>query len=74
MSCMHVLMHHRQQRRIDDNQRRKVWDSFPTHAASRLTVGIMGLGVMGSDAGDKLPASRLQGGGLEPTPETHSGM
>jgi glyoxylate/hydroxypyruvate reductase len=44
---LHVLMHHRQQRRLDANQRRKIWDSFPTHAASALSVGIMGLGVMG---------------------------
>jgi glyoxylate/hydroxypyruvate reductase A len=51
---MHVLLHHRQQRRIDDNQRRWVWDCFPTHAASALTVGIMGLGVMGSDCARKL--------------------
>jgi glyoxylate/hydroxypyruvate reductase len=51
---LHVLMHHRQQRRIDDNQRRKVWDSFPTHGASDLAVGIMGLGVLGRDAAEKL--------------------
>jgi glyoxylate/hydroxypyruvate reductase len=44
---LHVLMHHRQQRRLDANQRGKIWDSFPTHAASALSVGIMGLGVMG---------------------------
>jgi glyoxylate/hydroxypyruvate reductase len=50
----HVLMHHRQQRRIDENQRRKVWDSFPTHGASDLAIGIMGLGVMGSDAAERL--------------------
>ena len=36
---MHVLMHHRQQRRLDENQHNRVWDSFPTHAASALTVG-----------------------------------
>jgi glyoxylate/hydroxypyruvate reductase len=44
---LHVLMHHRQQRRLDANQRKKIWDSFPTHAASALSVGIMGMGVMG---------------------------
>jgi glyoxylate/hydroxypyruvate reductase len=44
---LHVLMHHRQQRRIDANQRRNFWDSFPTHGASALSVGIMGMGVMG---------------------------
>ncbi len=51
---MHVLMHHRQQKRIDENQRAKMWDSFATHAASALSVGIMGFGVLGQDAGEKL--------------------
>jgi glyoxylate/hydroxypyruvate reductase len=51
---MHVLMHHRQQKRIDENQRAKRWDSFATHAASDLRVGIMGFGVLGQDAGMKL--------------------
>jgi len=51
---LHVLMHHRQQRRIDENQKHKVWDSFPTHAAKDLRVGIMGMGVMGTDSALKL--------------------
>ena len=51
---MHVLMHHRQQRRLDDNQRSRTWDSFATHAASALSVGIMGMGVMGQDSAQKL--------------------
>ena len=51
---LHVLMHHRQQRRIDENQKCKVWDSFPTHAAKDLGVGIMGMGVMGTDSAEKL--------------------
>jgi glyoxylate/hydroxypyruvate reductase len=51
---MHVLMHHRQQRRIEANQKLKVWDSFSTHAANALTVGIMGMGVLGADAARKL--------------------
>jgi len=51
---LHVLLHHRQQRRIDANQARKIWDSFPTHAAKDVSVGIMGLGVLGQDAARKL--------------------
>ncbi len=47
---LHVLLHHRQQRRIDANQHLRKWDSFPTHAASALSIGIMGLGVLGQDA------------------------
>ncbi len=51
---LHVLLHHRQQRRIDDNQKKKIWDSFPTHPASGLAIGIMGLGVMGQEAAARL--------------------
>jgi len=51
---LHVLMHHRQQRRLDENQKQRVWDSFPTHAAKDLSVGIMGMGVMGADSAEKL--------------------
>ncbi len=50
----HVLMHHRQQRRIDENQRNKIWDPFPQHAASAMTVGIMGMGALGAVAAQKL--------------------
>lgn len=51
---MQVLMHHRQQRRYEENQRNRIWDNFATHAASAVSVGIMGLGVLGSDAARKL--------------------
>lgn len=51
---LHVLLHHRQQRRIDGNQKKKIWDSFVTHAASALSVGIMGLGVMGQVSAQRL--------------------
>jgi glyoxylate/hydroxypyruvate reductase A len=47
-------MHHRQQRRLDDQQRRKDWQTFAQHAASALTVGVMGLGVLGQDSARKL--------------------
>jgi glyoxylate/hydroxypyruvate reductase A len=51
---LHVLIHHRQQRRIDRNQSLRRWDPFPTHAASDLAIGIMGLGVMGCEAAVRL--------------------
>lgn len=51
---MHVLMHHRQQHRIEENQRNRKWDGFATHAASALRVGVMGLGVLGQDAARKI--------------------
>ncbi len=51
---LHCLMHHRQQRKLDHQQKANVWDSFATHAANAMTVGVMGLGVMGHDAARKL--------------------
>ncbi len=51
---MHCLMHMRQQRRLDEQQRNKVWHGFEQHAASAMTVGIMGLGILGTDAAKKL--------------------
>ena len=57
---LQVLLHHRQQRRMDANQAAKIWDSFPTHAAKAMTVGIMGLGVLGQDAARKLAMMGFQ--------------
>lgn len=51
---LHVLMHHRQQRRVDENQHNRMWDSFATHGANDIAVGIMGLGIMGSDSALRL--------------------
>ena len=51
---MQVLMHHRQQWRIEENQRAKNWESFDSPAAEDFRVGIMGLGVLGQDAARKL--------------------
>ena len=51
---LQVLLHHRQHLRMAENQRNGIWESFEQHAASAMTVGIMGLGVLGSDAARKL--------------------
>lgn len=50
----HVLMHHRQQRRMDRAQAAGVWEPFDQWAASAVRVGVMGLGVLGGDAARKL--------------------
>lgn len=71
---LHVLMHHRQQRRLDENQRNRIWDSFPTHAASGLSVGIMGLGVLGSDAAQKLAMLGFKVAGWSRSRKTISGV
>jgi glyoxylate/hydroxypyruvate reductase A len=48
--ALHVLMHHRGQRRYDAQQRARQWIDHDQPAASEVTVGVMGLGVMGRDA------------------------
>jgi glyoxylate/hydroxypyruvate reductase A len=47
---LHVLMHHRQQVALGDDQRHKLWHPRQQWAASAITVGVMGLGALGSEA------------------------
>jgi glyoxylate/hydroxypyruvate reductase len=51
---LHCLMHLRQHRRLHEAQSRKEWLTFNQPSASAMTVGIMGLGVLGQDAAIKL--------------------
>jgi glyoxylate/hydroxypyruvate reductase A len=52
--CLHVLMHHRQQRHLDEAQKAGVWSDRPQWAASAMRVGVMGMGELGRDAAEKL--------------------
>ena len=63
---LHVLMHHRQELYLRDSQREKRWAPKSQWPASAISVGIMGLGTLGADAGQALRAARLSRGGLEP--------
>jgi glyoxylate/hydroxypyruvate reductase A len=47
---LHVLMHHRQELYLRDSQREKRWAPRFQWPASAITVGIMGLGTLGTDA------------------------
>lgn len=51
---MAVLRHHRQIHDYEIQQRQKVWKQQITPLAWQRKVGILGLGVLGSDAADKL--------------------
>jgi len=51
---LHVLMHHRRQRRYDTQQRERIWRVHDQPAASEVTVGVMGLGVIGREAAEAL--------------------
>ncbi len=52
--CLQCLMHLRQQRVYDGLQRKHSWQELPQPEASEITVGIMGMGVLGQDAARKL--------------------
>ncbi|MEM7635628.1 MAG: glyoxylate/hydroxypyruvate reductase A [Pseudomonadota bacterium] len=52
--CLHVLMHHRQQRLLDSDQAKTDWTERPQWSASAMRVGVMGLGELGRDAAEKL--------------------
>lgn len=71
---LQVLMHHRQQRRLNANQMLKNWDPFPQHAASALRVGVMGLGVLGADAARKLCLMGFPTAGWSRTRKTLEGV
>src|ERR1043165_8842373 len=46
---LHVLMHHRQELYLRESQRIKRWAPKFQHAASAVSVGIMGLGTLGAE-------------------------
>ena len=47
---LHVLIYHRRQRLYDMQQRLRMWREQEQPSASDVTVGVMGLGVLGSQA------------------------
>ncbi len=51
---LHVLMHHRRQRLYDAQQRDRAWRAHDQPAAGEVSVGVMGLGVIGSHAATAL--------------------
>jgi glyoxylate/hydroxypyruvate reductase A len=55
--ALQVLLHHRQFRRYDEQQKRRIWDEDENQPTARETrVGLLGLGVLGLDAARKLQA------------------
>ena len=51
---LHVLMHHRQELYLRDSQQQKRWAPKHQWSAGAVTVGVMGLGTLGSDAAEVL--------------------
>src|SRR5246500_110715 len=52
--ALHVLMHHRQELYLRDSQRQKRWAPKFQWPASAISVGIMGLGTLGTEAAQVL--------------------
>ncbi|MBB3592961.1 glyoxylate/hydroxypyruvate reductase A [Rhizobium sp. BK529] len=51
---MQCLMHLRLQRQHDKDQRNRIWGKLVPPEAAEITVGVMGLGILGQDAVAKL--------------------
>jgi glyoxylate/hydroxypyruvate reductase A len=71
---LHVLMHHRRQRRYDAQQRQRVWHEHPQPRAGEVNVGIMGLGVLGRDAAEVLVRLGFRVAGWSRTPRQLPGI
>src|SRR5262249_11329247 len=71
---LHVLMHHRRQRRYDAQQRERIWHEHDQPPASRVAVGIMGLGVLGCDAASVLGRIGFRVASFSRTPKRLAGV
>lgn len=59
--CLHVLLHHRRMPDYMQLQRERSWKEFwPQPSAEEIRVGILGLGVLGLDAAEKLKSLGYQ--------------
>ena len=66
---LHVLMHHRQELYLRESQREKRWAPRFQWPASAISVGIMGLGTLGSERRRGAAAARLSRPRLEQKPQ-----
>jgi glyoxylate/hydroxypyruvate reductase A len=71
---LHVLMHHRRQRRYDMQQRARLWQVHQQPAASEINVGVMGLGVIGSNVAAELSRLGFRVAGWSRTPKSVAGI
>jgi glyoxylate/hydroxypyruvate reductase A len=72
---LQALLHHRQFRRYDRQQRERVWDEDEAQPrAGDTRVGLLGLGVLGLDAARKLQAIGFDVAGWSRTPKRVEGV
>lgn len=72
---LHVLRHHRQMRVYEEQQRMKEWRMLlPQPSATERHIGILGLGVLGRDAAEKLNLLGFKTAGWSRTQKSVEGM
>ena len=71
---LHVLMHHRQELYLRASQREKRWAPKFQWPASAISVGIMGLGTLGSDAARALRHLGFRVAGWSRSPKAIDGV
>jgi glyoxylate/hydroxypyruvate reductase len=71
---LHVLMHHRQELYLRNSQREKRWAPRFQWPASAISVGLMGLGTLGSNAADALRRLGFRVSGWSRSPRQIDGI
>lgn len=71
---LHTLRYHRRQPLYDSQQRHRVWKVHPQPAASEVAVGVMGLGVIGSEAARVLARVGFQVAGWSASSKSIEGV
>jgi glyoxylate/hydroxypyruvate reductase A len=72
--ALHVLMHHRQELYLRESQRIKRWEPKYQWPAEAVSVGIMGLGTLGSDAAEVLRRLGFRVAGWSNSPKIIDGV
>jgi len=71
---LHVLMHHRQEPYLRASQREKRWAPRSQWPASAISVGVMGMGTLGSSAADVLRRLGFRISGWSRSPKQLEGI
>jgi len=71
---LHVLRHHKDQRRFQEQQRARVWAEYFAPPAATRRVGIMGLGEIGAEAARMLRAVGFEVAGWSRTEKRLDGV
>jgi glyoxylate/hydroxypyruvate reductase len=71
---LHVLMHHRQELYLRESQRERRWAPKFQWPAGAISVGVMGLGTLGSDAADALKRLGFRVAGWSNSPKMINGV